>query len=267
MNNPKTQAIDGTEASKYAEILSFEPAEKVRFAVSRAKELLVKRTEEQCITIAEAISPMRSIINYHQSQRAMAEIKDKNLEQVWLLEGRSLSLWMDIFDISGMGVEKLEWYEVFAVNVLMHCLSYSQVASMTFREFGLSIDSHQFELLKLHAESKILDIVDCITRAEMLEKHGQIHSSAKLLGSKGGKGRAFKLAPLECEVISLYSTKEYENMPILKAANCIAVIIKGSKPYLLELTKTINKCVAIQNIIRKFIVRKNKIINENLSNS
>ena len=149
MNNPKTQAIDQTEASKYAEILSFEPAEKVRFAVSRAKELLVNRTEEQCITIADVISRMRSRINYHQSQKAMADIKEKNLEQVWLLEGRALSLWMDTFDISGFGVEKLEWYQVFAVNVFMHGVSYSNTVSITLAVCDRSIDSNNLERLKV----------------------------------------------------------------------------------------------------------------------
>lgn len=259
MNNPKTQAIDQTEASKYAEILSFEPAEKVRFAVSRAKELLVNRTEEQCITIADVISRMRSRINYHQSQKAMADIKEKNLEQVWLLEGRALSLWMDTFDISGFGVEKLEWYQVFAVNVLMHSLSYSNTASITLEECDLSIDSNQLELLKLREEYKILDIVECTARAEMLEKHARVHSSAKLLGSKGGKGRASKQEPLLEEVIRLYLTDDYQYMPVLKAANCISVLIGNSRPELLQLTDNKNKVIAIQNFIRKFKSRNSRI--------
>lgn len=253
MNNANSQATDETEESKYAEILSFEPAEKVRFAVSRAKELLVNRTEEQCITIAEAISLMRSIINYHQSKRAMSDIKNRNFEQVWLLDGRALSLWMDSFDISGLGVEKLEWYEVFAVNGLMHSFSYTQMISMTLEETGISINLNQVEPLKLHAGSKIFDIVDCIARAEMLEKYGRVHTSAKLLGSKGGKGRSIKIKPLENEVAKLYFNKEYSSMPILKAANCISVIISESKPELLNLTKNKNKSIAIQNIIIKLI--------------
>lgn len=259
MNNPKNQAIDQTEASKYAEILSFEPAEKVRFAVSRAKEFLVNRTEGQCITIASALSRMRTKINYHQSQRAIADIKEKNLEQVWLSEGRALSLWMDNFDIAGLGVEKLEWFEVFAVKVLMNCLSYSQVASMTFGEFGLSIDSKQFELFKLHAENKIPDIAECIARAEMLEKHGRVYSSAKLLGSIGGRGRATKQVPLLEEVIRLYLTDNYQNMPVLKAANCIAILIGNSRPELLQLTHNKNKVIAIQNFIRKFKNRNTSV--------
>ena len=252
MNKPKSEGCNQTEVSKYAQILNFEPAEKVRFAVSRAKELLVNRTVQQCITIADAISLMRSIINYQQSQRAMADIKNKNFEQVWLLEGRALSLWMDCFDISGLGVEKLEWYEVFAVKVLIQCLSYSRGISITIEEFGLPMDAAQFGLLKQKYESNILDIVDCLARAEMLEKHGRVHPSAKLLGSKGGKGRSIKLAPLENEVINLYLTENFMQMPVLKAANCIASLIASSKPELLTLTKSKNKYVAIQKYLIKF---------------
>ncbi len=252
MNNPKNQAIDQTEASKYAEILSFEPADKVRFAVSKAKELLVGRTLDECIKIAEAIGRMRFTANFCESYNALPMISEQKLEQVWLLEGSALSLWMGCFNIHKLKVEKLELYEIFAVKVLILSQDYSRILTMTVENFGLPIDAMQLSFVKQRAASRMIDIVDCFTRAELLKTCGQINNSAKLLGSKGGRGRSVKIAPLEDAVIGLYQTHDFENMPVLKAANCIEILIANDKAELLSLTKNRNKVVVIQNIIRKY---------------
>ncbi|MBN8446381.1 MAG: hypothetical protein J0M22_13025 [Gammaproteobacteria bacterium] len=252
MNNPKTQAIDQTEASKYAEILSFEPAEKVRFAVSRAKELLVNRTEDQCITIARAIDRMYYIIEFLERETAQKTIEKSAFDSVWLSQGRALFLWMDTFDLTDLGLENLEWFEVFAVRVLMQCSDYSDVKSQKLNSRASLLVVANFEYMQAKVESRVTEIVDCLARAEVLVKHGRVNTSAKLLGKKGGKARTKKIAPLESEIVKLYFSDEYRDMPVLKAANCIAVLIAETKPELLLLTKNENKPVAIQNIIRKF---------------
>lgn len=252
MNNTKTQAIDGTEASKYAEILSFEPAEKVRFAVSRAKELLVNRTEEQCITIARAIDRMNHIIEFLERKNALKTIEQSACDSVWLLQGRALFLWMDTFDISGLGVENLEWFEVFAARVLMQCADYSNIKSQKLNSEASPLVVANFEYMQAKVESRVTEIVDCLARAEVLVKHGRIHTLAKSLGSKGGKGRLVKFTPLKNEVIRLYLMNEFQKLPVLKAANCILAIISETEPSLLDITRSKNKAIFVRNIINNY---------------
>lgn len=231
--------------------LSFQPDDKVAFAVSRARQLLGTRSNEQCISIATAIAHMSFVIESLERQSAVSMLQQPEVSQVWLLQGRALFLWMETFDISGLGVEKIEWFEVFAVKVLMLCADFSRLKSLKVEDSDSEFKAAKIERLHHRADQLIVEIVDCLARAEMLEKHGRVHTSAKLLGSKGGKGRSLKIAPLENEVIRLY-LDGHQHMPVLKAANCIAVIIEETKPELLLLTKNKDKPVAIQNIILKF---------------
>jgi hypothetical protein len=228
----------------------FKPADKVAFAVSRARQLLGKRTNEQCMTIATAIAHMSFVIESLERQSAVSMLQQPEVSQVWLLQGRALFLWMETFDISGLGVEKIEWFEVFAIKALMLCADFSRLKSLKVEDSDTAFKAAKIDRLHHRADQLIVEIVDCLARAEMLEKHGRVHTSAKLLGSKGGKGRSVKIEPLNNEVLRLYLTK-YHNLPVLTAANCIAVIIEETKPELLLLTKNNDKPVAIQNIIRK----------------
>lgn len=238
--------------------LTFQPDDKVAFAVSRARQLLGTRSNEQCISIATAIAHMSFVIESLECQSAVSMLQQPEVSQVWLLQGRALFLWMETFDISGLGVEKIEWFEVFAVKVLMLCADFSRLKSLKVEDSDSEFKGAKIERMHHRADQLIVEIVDCLARAEMLEKHGRVHTSAKLLGSKGGKGRSLKIAPLENEVIRLY-LDGHQQMPVLKAANCIAVIIEETKPELLLLTKNKDKPVAIQGIIGKLKGGKAKV--------
>jgi hypothetical protein len=65
--------------------------------------------------------------------------------------------------------------------------------------------------------------------------------------------------PLYNEVIRLY-LDGHQHMPVLKAANCIALIIAETKPDLLLLTKSKDIPVAIQGIIGKLKGGKAKVV-------
>lgn len=246
---PRSAPIPLNE-EQYA-LLTFQPADKIDFAVSRARQLLGIRSNEECMTVAAAIARMRFVIESLERQNAIAMLQQTEGSQGWLFQGRALFLWMGTFDISGLGVEKIEWFEVFAVKVLMLCADFSRLKSLQAEDSDSAYQVAKIDRLHHKAEQLVVEIVDCLARAEMLEKHGRVHTSAKMLGKKGGKGRSLKIEPLENEVIRLYLSG-HQQMPVLKAANCIAVIIEETKPELLQLTKNKDKPVAIQNIIRKF---------------
>jgi hypothetical protein len=241
--------------------LTFIAAEKVSFAVSRSRQLLSKRTNSDCMKIATSIARMSFIIESIERQRSISLIKQDSFEQVWLLKGRALFLWMENFDISGLGVEKIEWFEVFAVRALMLCVQYTKAKAMQVETNNSALKVVAIEVANYKAEEQIVEIVDCLARSEVLEKHGRVNTSAKLLGSKGGKGRTLKQAPLENEIFRLYLAS-YQQMPVLTAANCIAVIIEETKPDLLQLTKNKSKPIAIQNIILKLKDGRARIIIE-----
>jgi hypothetical protein len=202
------------------------------------------------MTIATAIAHMSFVIESLERQSAVSMLQKPEVNQVWLLQGRALFLWMETFDISGFGVKKIEWFEVFAVKVLMLCADFGHLKLLRAEDSDPAFKAEKIERLHHKAEQLIVEVLDCLARAEMLEKYGRVHTSAKMLGSKGGKGRSLKIAPLENEVIRLY-LDGHQHMPVLKAANCIAVIIEDTKPELLLLTANEDKPVAIQNIIRK----------------
>lgn len=237
--------------------LTFQPAEKVAFAVSRARQLLHARNHEDCMTISRAIRKMRQIMDTLERQRAL-NTPDSDAGQVWLLQGRALYLWMDTFDISGLNVDKLEWFEVFAIKVLMLCEDFTRWTTAKAPATDTPRQAAIRERLHHRAAQLFPDIIDGLARAEVLETLGRVHTFAKLLGRKGGKRRILKFAPLEAEVSRLYFSG-HENMPVLKAANCIAILIAETKPELLLLTRNKDKPVAIQNIIRKFKDGKAKV--------
>lgn len=239
--------------------LTFIAAEKVSFAVRKVRQLLSQRTNNDCMKIATSIARISFIIDSIERQRSISLIKQDSFEQVWLLKGRALFLWMETFDISGLGVEKIEWFEVFAVKVLMLCTEYTRYELLQAEDSLAAFRASQIDRLDHKTEQLIVEVVDCLARAEMLEKYGRVHTSAKMLGSKGGKGRSVKLAPLNNEVIRLFLAK-YHSLPVLTAANCIAVDIQKVKPELLLLTKNEEKPVAIQNIIIKFKDGKIKFV-------
>lgn len=224
--------------------LSFKPANEVEFAVKRARKLLKNRTNEQCVAIARTISRMFFVIESLEREGAMFTVEPSKPKNVLNSQGRALFQWMDTFDITGITCAKTEWFEVFAVQVLILCIEYTRD----------SLDNQTESW-----NGKAAAIIDSLARAEVLEKHGRVHTSAQSLGRKGGKGRSLKQEPLEKEVIRLY-LDGHQHMPVLKAANCIALIIEGSKPELLLLTKNNDKPVAIQNIIRKVKAGRSKVL-------
>lgn len=223
--------------------LAFKPLEEVAFAVESARQLLAKRTNEQCIAIAKAVTRMDFLIKALSQEGAMSIGEPNKTKDAFNNPGRVLFEWMDTFEFKDIGCPKAEWFEVFAVQTLMLCMEYSS------------------ETPKLETEcwpGKVAAIIDCIARAEVLQKHGPMHKSAQSLGRSGGKGRTKKQEPLEREVNRLYLS-EYLNMPVLKAANCIALVLEETQQELLLLTKNKNKAVAIQNIIRKLKAGKSTV--------
>ncbi|MFC4654708.1 hypothetical protein ACFO3I_06695 [Rheinheimera marina] len=231
--------------------LNFQPAETITFAVIVARKMLSKRTNEHCMVIANAVANMDFIVKAILGEKTISSPLEPNYIQAWQFSGRTLFQCLAVFDISQTGVKKLEWFEVFAVKVLMLCAHYSRLTIS---------DSEGAALTQAKpTESLYQAVVDCLARAEVLEKHGRTQTSAKQLGSKGGKARTLKIQPLENIVMKLY-LEECKQMPILKAANCIAAILAKTQPELLELTKNKEKAIAIQNIIRKYKDGKTKYV-------
>jgi hypothetical protein len=223
--------------------MDFEPSDTIVFAVMSARKLLSKRTNEHCMVMAKAVAHMDFIVRVSAREKTIATQLDSNSIQAWQFPGRGLFQWMTAFDISHTGVKKLEWFEVFAIKVLMLCAQYSRLT--------LNDSQDVASVQTAPIESLYLAIVDCLARAEVLQKHGRTQTSAKQLGSKGGKARTLKIQPLENAVMKLY-LEECQHMRVLKAANCIAVILTKNQPELLALTKNKEKAIAIQNIIRKY---------------
>jgi hypothetical protein len=244
---PKPEPIP-FDAENFAP-LTFHPADRVIVAVDRARQALSNKNNCQCIKIAEEIAHLTLIIEGLEREGSVYQQADMNKE--WQLSARALFTWMDAFDSYGMSIKDVEWYEVFAVKVLMLCAAYTKKIAgikdlITATEYNLLSHTQSFTL-----EQLLLEIVDCLARCETLQKRSGVKTSAKLLGSKGGKGRTAKQEPLRRAVIQMY-LKEYSNMPVLKAANCIQVVLESERPDLLLLTTGKNKAVAIQNIIKKF---------------
>lgn len=221
----------------------FQPSDTVAFAVITARKLLSKRSNEQCMVIAQAVARMDFMVKAMLGEKTISSPLEPSYIQAWQFSGRGLFEYQAAFDITQTGVKKLEWFEVFAVKVLMLCAHYSRLT------INNSEDSASGQAKPTEALYYV--IVDCLARAEVLAKHGLTQTSAKQLGSKGGKARTLKIQPLENAVMKLF-IEECQHMPVLTAANCIAVILAKAQPELLLLTKNKDKATAIQNIIRKY---------------
>lgn len=244
---PKPEPVP-FDSDKFAP-LSFQADARVIEATNRARHALSKRNDAQCIKIAEEIAQLTLIIEGIEREGAAYQQADTNKE--WQLSSRSLFIWIDAFDSYGLSIKDVKWYEVFAVKTLMLCAKFTEGKAKEAEESGLTNINSELQTKTANSEHLLLEIVDCLARCETLQKQTGVYSSAKILGSKGGKGRTTKQEPLKRAVIKLY-LKEYTNMPVLKAANCIQAVLGSERPDLLALSKGKNQAVAIQNIIARF---------------
>ncbi|MBU2062487.1 MAG: hypothetical protein KKH44_11650 [Bacteroidetes bacterium] len=228
--------------------LTFQPHENVAFAVERSRQLLGKKTDEKCMMIAKKIAYMDFIIQSINHQKTISTIKNPSTEKLWQFQSRELFSWMGAFDLSNIGVKSIEWYQLFAVKNLMLCAEYTRVKSVQIQETHSELQVAQIERWQQKADQMLNEIVDCLARCESLELHGRIATSAKQIGSKGGKARSLKQAPLVNAVIRLFLAS-YQHIPVLTAATCIEAELNSDQPELLLLTKSKEKERAIQNII------------------
>lgn len=239
---------------------TFIPDEEIKAAVCTARKLLAKRNNQQCVTLAQALVKMKQIIDAVERKAAMESITSDNYDgAVWLSEGKALMLWSDKFDLSNLKIPGLKVYELFAIKVLMMCVNYTKIKALELE--SVVDDYEKCRRIRLHhiADTQTMhEIIDCLARAEIAELYASEKNAAKMLGSKGGKGRTNKCSPLISISIKLY-LKDFQGIPILAAANSIEAILKQEAPELLNLSKAKNKAVGIQNWIRKYVSGQLKI--------
>lgn len=241
-------------------LLDFKPHEDVRAAVYSARRILAKRNTEESLKLAKALVQMKKIIDKIERDAAFKTINQNgHVDTVWLSEGRALMLWADSFDLSSLNLRSLKLFELFAVKTLMLCADFTRIKALSVDHGKSDFERSLVLRSQFMADNTILsDIIDCIARAEVAQQLSSNSSAAKMLGSKGGKGRTNKLLPLITACLKLYIEK-FQTLPVLTAANSIEAILRAERPDLLALSTATKKEKVIQNWIREFKQGKLKI--------
>jgi hypothetical protein len=177
----------------------FTPLDDESDATFTARDIIAKRTNDEIKTIAQAVSWMLIIGEGLSHKLAIKQLKNTERRSVSLTEGRSLYLLLEYFDLTTVGVIKLQWCEVFAVLVLLQSATIKALVEESYGSDDLS------QAIKLSAEHTVtiyrIEIFDSVARAECLfDKKSEL----SLLSKSGGEGKAKNTQPLKDEVIKRY---------------------------------------------------------------
>lgn len=169
-------------------------------AVHIARDILSKRTNEEVLLMSKSIDSMLQLGEELLRTLAFKLLSNSSESKtISLTQGRSLYILCDYFDLTTIGIKKLQWGEMFATLTLM------QIAEMVGSRQKVYGEDEMSQAMKLYSERFILDMaeetLDSIARAECLFDL-KVNSSA--IATKGAKSKASNIEPLKLSVIELY---------------------------------------------------------------
>jgi hypothetical protein len=229
-------------------------------ATHLARDILLKRTNEEVIVLSKAIDSMLKLgdgLLHELSQKLLNETTSR--QSVTLSKGRSLYLLCDYFDLNTIGIENLQWCEIFATLTLMHSAEIKFTYDNRFKEDALylplkeQVGDEQFAIMQQATLDRAIrdlleEIIDSIARAECLFDKKQ---KSAITGSKGGISKGRRIEPLKEEVIRLYLAK-YSSRSNRHAAKLIEADLTQSDSSLLALSSSEEKQVEFGKWIGKF---------------
>jgi hypothetical protein len=230
--------------------LTYQPIEMLEGVYHIARDILIKRTADEIITISKAI---KNMLSHGDSLLLALLVNDDKQESIYSSEGRSLYFLHHYFDLSTLNIEQLSWSDVFAVLALMQCAEVTVSTDKKFDDGALSLALKQSnDLFVLHQQS---EIADTIARAEVL---ADININHKKSGSTGGKTKAEKILALKVIVIKLYLDK-YSLQDNKRAGAIIEAELSQENSSLLLLSNAQDKAVQFATWISQFRNKKFKL--------
>lgn len=228
------------------EPLTFIPEEDDNDATAIARDILIKRSNEEIIKVSKSIKHMLQLGEQLLQTLALKQLKSGQRICVTLSEGRSLYLLHHYFDIKTLNIKNLKWCEVFATLALTQSAIIKSISITEYSDDALS------QALKASTPSTIQqlreEIIDSIARAECL--FDPISVSTKN-GSAGGEAKASKIEPLKIAVITRY-LDNYTIFSNRRAGMLIEAELTNEKSELLTLSDSEEKNVLFSQWIGAF---------------
>jgi hypothetical protein len=227
--------------------LTFIPEEAEHDATAIARDILIKRSNDEIIKVSKSIKYMLKLGEQLLHSLALKQLRAGQRICVTLSEGRSLYLLHHFFDIKTLSIKNLKWCEVFATLALTQSAIIKSISITEYSDDALS------QALKASTPSTIQqlreEIIDCIARAECLFDT-KVNSTA--IATKGAKSKASNIEPLKFAVIELYMSL-YSNLNNKRAGEAIFKHLTNENNKLLFLSYAEEKNLQFSKWVGEFL--------------